>query len=83
MHDLALEVPQSVDVRPLFVVEQAASADEHVAGVFNGASVWLLDVNVPLALSVVPSAIRNFVFEFCESIDAIFACCRFEVFTNF
>ena len=83
MHDLAFEVPESVDVRPLFVVEQSASADEHVAGIFNHASVGLPDVDMPFALELVPSAVCDFVLELCESLDTIFPCCRFQIFANF
>ena len=77
MHDLAFEIPESVGVRPLLVVEQAASADKHVAGVFDYDSVWLLHMDVPLALRLVPTTVRDFVLELCESFDAIFPCCRF------
>ena len=39
MHDFALEIPEPIDIRPLLVVEQATSTDEHVTGVFYHASI--------------------------------------------
>ena len=72
MHDLALEIPEPIDIRPLFVVEQPTSTDEHVTGVFYYASIWLLDMDVPFAPMLIPSAIGDLVLKLGETLNAVF-----------
>ena len=72
MHDLALEVPKPINIRPLLVIEQATSTDEHVTGVFYYASIWLLDMDVPFAPMLIPSAIGDLVLKLGETLNAVF-----------
>jgi hypothetical protein len=82
VHEFAVEIPESVNAGPLLVVEQAARADEHVAGVLHNTSIWLFDVDVPLSLVFVPAAMCNLMLELCESLYAVLLRGRLQVFAN-
>ena len=82
VHRLAFETPETLDVGPLWVVEESSRTDQDICCVGENLTFGLLDFDMPLSFLLVPFTVFDFMLHLHESIGAEFSRCAFDVVAN-